>query len=93
MKLNRRQLLRGQLAAPQCHIASLVVQCLPEHLETTSSRIESLPATEIPARDEGGKLVVLLEMESEADLLGRITEIEKMPGVINASLAYHEIDD
>ncbi len=40
-------------------IASLVVQCLPEKLEKTCSLIESLPATEIPARAEGGKFVVL----------------------------------
>jgi nitrate reductase NapD len=93
MKMNRRQLLRGQFAAPQCHIASLVVQCLPEKLEKTCSLIESLPSTEVPKRGEKGKFVVLLEMESEADLLDRITEIETMPGVISANLAYHQIDD
>ena len=93
MKLNRRQLLRGKFAAPQGHIASLVVQCLPEKIDKTCSLIESLPATEIPARAEGGKFVVLLEMESEAELLDRITEIEHLPGVISANLAYHQIDD
>jgi nitrate reductase NapAB chaperone NapD len=93
VKLDRRQLLRGQFAAPQCHIASLVVQCLPEKLEETCSLIESLPATEVPARGEGGKFVVLLEMESEAELLGRITEIETMSGVISANLAFHQVDD
>jgi len=93
VKLNRRQLLRGKFAAPQCHIASLVVQCLPEKLEQVCSSIESLPATEIPTRAESGKFVVLLEMESEAELLDRITEIETMPGVISANLAYHQIDD
>lgn len=93
MKLNRRQLLRGQFAAPQCHIASLVVQCRPQNLEKTIALIASLPATEIPEHAASGKLVVLLEMGSEAELLGRITEIESMPGVISANLAYHQIDD
>ena len=93
MKLNRRQLLHGQFAAPQCHIASLVVQCLPERLDRTCALIKSLPDTEIPTRAEGGKLVVLLEMASEADLLQCITEIENMSGVISANLAYHQIED
>jgi nitrate reductase NapAB chaperone NapD len=93
VKLDRRQLLSGKLAAPQCHIASLVVQCLPDKLEKTCSLIESLPATEIPARAESGKFVVLLEMESEAELLGRISEIESMSGVISANLAFHQVDD
>jgi nitrate reductase NapD len=92
VKLNRRQLLSGKIAAPQCHIASLVVQCLPEKMDQTCVQIESLPATEIPVRGEAGKFVVLLEMESEGELLGRITDIESIPGVIGANLAFHQID-
>ncbi len=93
MSLSRRELLRGSTAPERCHIASLVVQCLPEKLAATAAAIEALPGAEIPHRDERGKLVVLLEVESEADLLGNITQIENTPGVISANLAYHQIDD
>ena len=93
MSLSRRELLRGSTTPERCHIASLVVQCLPGKLAATAATIEALPGTEIPLRDERGKLVVLLELESEADLLGNITQIETTPGVISVTLVYHHFDD
>lgn len=71
----------------------MVVQCLPANLTRVCAAIESLQSTEVPARDENGKLVVLLEMASESDLLDRIHEIESVPGVISANLAFHQLDD
>ena len=93
MRLSRRQLLAGKNAAPQCHIASLVVQCLPEKLDKTCAAILALRSVEIPVREDTGKFVVLLEMDSESELLERITEIESIPGVIGANLAYHQVDE
>lgn len=93
MKISRRQLLSGRTNAPQAHIASMVVQCLPENLTRVCAAIESLKATDIPARDDSGKLVILLEMASESDLLDRIHEIESVHGVISANLAFHQLDD
>ncbi len=93
MRLNRRQLITGLTKEQQCHIASMVVQCLPENLPAVCSSIENLQSAEIPVKDHNGKLVVLLEMASEADLLDRIHEIESISGVISANLAYYELDD
>ncbi|MEH6570609.1 MAG: chaperone NapD [Halioglobus sp.] len=92
MRLNRRQFLSGHAASPQCHIASLVVQCLPEKLDKTCTAIEGLQSAEIPVRDESGKFVVLLEMDSESELLEKISEVQSIPGVISANLAYHQVD-
>ncbi|MEP0202961.1 MAG: chaperone NapD [Halioglobus sp.] len=93
MKVSRRQLLSGRSSAPQYHIASMVVQCLPENVARVSAAIESLQSTQVPARDNSGKLVVLLEMARESDLLDRIHEIEAVHGVISANLAFHQLDD
>ncbi|MEP1472417.1 MAG: chaperone NapD [Halieaceae bacterium] len=93
MRLNRRQLITGSTNEQQCHIASMVVQCLPENLPAVCASIEHLPSAEIPVKDNNGKMVVLLEMASEADLLDRIHEIESISGVISANLAYHQLDD
>lgn len=93
MRLSRRQLITGSTSEQQCHIASMVVQCLPENLPAVCKSIENLQSTEIPVKDDNGKLVVLLEMASEADLLDRIHEIESITGVISANLAYHQLDD
>ena len=68
------------------------MQCLPEKLDKTCAAIEDLQSTEIPVRDESGKFVVLLEMNSESELLERISQVESIPGVISANLAYHQVD-
>ena len=65
----------------------------PEKLEATASAIAAIANTEIPERDERGKLVVLIEAEGEAALMSCISEIESTPGVISANLVYHQIDD
>lgn len=91
MSVNRRELLRGKVS--RCHIASLVVQCLPRNFESTRAAIESLDGAEVPEYDECGKLVVLLETASEESLLDRIRDIEHTAGVISANLVYHQLEE
>ena len=92
MRLNRRELLGGKTNTQQSHVASLVVQCLPDKQSKTCAAIEALPSAEIPLREKSGKMVVLIEVESESELLETITEIESIPGVISVNLAFHQVD-
>jgi nitrate reductase NapD len=92
MSLSRRSLLGGEVAVTT-HIASLVVHCRPESLAGTRAAIEALPNIEVPASDERGKLVVLMEMTDESELLGGISRIEATEGVICATLAFHQVDE
>ena len=89
MTLSRRNLI----TASTCHIASLFVQCQPSKLEAVSSAICELPGAEVPVSEENGKLVVLLELNSEYELLQRTGQIETLPGVISSSLVFHQVDD
>jgi nitrate reductase NapD len=91
MRLSRRALLSS--SANNWHIASMVVQCLPEKLAATAAMLEAIANIEVPERDERGKLVVLIEAEGEARLMECVSKIESTPGVISANLVYHEIDD
>jgi nitrate reductase NapD len=91
--LHRRSLLGAGPAEPGGHVASLVVQCRPEQLEAVVPRLEALSHVEVPLQDVRGKLVVLLDLPNENELLTRITEIETLPGVISATLVYHGIVD
>ena len=91
MRLSRRALLSGN--ARHCHIASMIIQCLPDKLAATAAAIESIPNLEVPERDERGKLVVVIEAEGEASLMASISKIEATAGVISANLVYHQIDE
>ena len=74
------------------HIASLVVHCRPERLADIADSIDALEGASVPERDPQGKLVVLLEAGSEKHLVGTVSLIEQLSGVIGTGLVFHQID-
>lgn len=76
----------------EAHISSLVVQARPERLEDVSRAI-CARGGEIPATDPDGKLIVVLETDSEAKITDFLNEVAVMKGVLSANLVFHQIDD
>ena len=74
------------------HISSLVVRVRPDRCADLRAEIGALDGAEVHAGTEDGKLVVVLETQSEAETMARIAAIHEMQGTIAASLIYHEID-
>lgn len=75
------------------HISSLVVHCLPEQLQNVLSQVEKFAHVEVHAPNPAGKFVAVLETENEHGILSTINDIQAMPGVLAATMVYHEIDD
>ncbi|MEP2783390.1 MAG: chaperone NapD [Pseudoruegeria sp.] len=75
------------------HISSLLITAKPETLDAVSRQIESLPCAEVAMRDPAGKLVVAMETETERAIIDALDIIQILPGVVNASLVFHQIDD
>lgn len=73
------------------HVSSLVVQVRPDRLAAVRRAIEA-DGAEIPASDDRGKLVVVIETASEADITRFATAVASMDGVLSANLVYHLID-
>ena len=75
------------------HITSIVVHTRPDVVGTAADLINRMDEAEVHVVSETGKLVVSLE----TDTLDRVTEvigdINKMPGVVNALLVYHHVED
>ena len=80
------------MSLPEAHISSLIVQVSPEHLDETKKRIEAFDEAEIYGVSEVGKIVVVLETEAEGFITDVIEKIINMPGVLGASMVYHQID-
>jgi nitrate reductase NapD len=74
------------------HISSLLVHVRPDRCAALRTEIAALAGAEVHAGTEDGKLVVVLETQSEAETMARIDAINGMQGTIAASLIYHEID-
>lgn len=74
------------------HISSLVVQALPAKVPLVQEAIARLGGTEINAVTVGGRIVVTLETNSEAEFLMRFAEIDHLPGVVSAMLVFHQVE-
>lgn len=75
------------------HISSLVVRALPRHLKAVIETIDALPGAEVHRYDPVGKIVVVLETDTQSQIAERLRAMEALPGVLNVSLIYHHADE
>ncbi len=92
MRITRRALIRGGTSGGGVHISSLVVHCRPDVIDAVIPAIEAFPDASVPQHSDEGKLVVLLETNSEGAVMERISSLEALPGVISVALVYHQTD-
>jgi nitrate reductase NapD len=76
----------------EVHISSLVVHAMPNHLQTVKTHIENLPGTEIHAQSPNGKLVVVLESQTQTYITDVIEKIACLDHVLSTALVYHQIE-
>jgi periplasmic nitrate reductase NapD len=75
------------------HISSLIVRALPQRLQAVTEAIGALPGAEVHRHDGVGKIVVVLETETQGEIAERLRAMEALPGVLNVSLIYHHTDE
>lgn len=78
-------------AADELHIASFIVHCWPDHLESLKAQIEETEGLEAGAESPEGKLVVVAEGPHQQYLLETMELLESHPGVLECILVYHEL--
>jgi periplasmic nitrate reductase NapD len=84
-------LIQTTSVEPVLHIASVVVHAHPNALVNVKNWLSVFPGAEIHAEDVRGKLVVVVEAESENGILNLLDGLCAQTGVLNAALVYHEI--
>lgn len=75
------------------HISSLVVRAHPEALSSVIDGIDALDGSEVFRSDELGRIVVVLDTRDQAEIAEILRTIENLPGVLNASLIYHHVEE
>nr|HET7859256.1 chaperone NapD [Caldimonas sp.] len=76
----------------ELHIASLVVHAVPRCLEPVANAVAALSGAEVHASSPNGKLVVTLEASSAAAIAARVASIQRVEGVLSATLVYEYAD-
>jgi nitrate reductase NapD len=76
----------------EIHISSMVVHASPDGLQAVKARIERLRGAEIHGESANGKLVVVLESDSQSHITDVIDKINGFEGVLGSALVYHQIE-
>ncbi len=76
----------------EVHISSMVVHVKPDHLQTVKNDIEQLPGTEIHGEADSGKIVVVLETQSQGYITDIIEKINNFEYVLSTAMVYHQIE-
>ncbi|WP_350335955.1 chaperone NapD [Coralliovum pocilloporae] len=74
------------------HISSLLVTVKPENVDQVSGQVAALTGAEVARQPVPSKLIVTLEAHSEAEIAEGLNAIQKLDGVVAASLIFHQSD-
>ncbi|MEG0052727.1 MAG: chaperone NapD [Comamonas sp.] len=76
----------------ELHITSLVVHVIPQALAQVAHGLAAIDGAQVHGSHPSGKLVVTLEAPHAREILDRVSQIEQLQGVINASLVYQHAE-
>jgi periplasmic nitrate reductase NapD len=76
----------------QVEIVSLLVSARPQHLAAVAAAILNLGNCEIHAQDPKGKLIVVIEEESQGAIGAKVNRIAGLPHVIAAAMVFQATD-
>jgi nitrate reductase NapD len=74
------------------HKVGVVVRTRPEFVHAVEQRIRAQPGAEVHAVSEDGRMVVTLEGENRRSVADMIYQLDALPGVLNAAMAYEHSD-
>jgi nitrate reductase NapD len=69
-------------------ITSIVVKTRPEHLQDVTNGLKTVNLSEVHFRDELGRIVVTVECESQEEVMKKLKQIQLLPHVLSADLAF-----
>jgi len=75
------------------NISGVLVHAYPEKAAAVTRRLESMEGFEVHASTDEGKIVVTIEKADDHSISDAMLELQDMPGVLNASMVYHQFED
>lgn len=74
------------------NISSVLVNARPERIDEVRGGLLALDGVEIHAATEEGRMIVTIEDESEQAVISTFQAIHHQPGVLSASMVYHQYE-
>lgn len=74
------------------NISSLIVGVLPERSAEVKAGLAAMPGVEVHAVSDDGRMIVTIETPSDGDTVQQFETVRQMPGVLSASMVYHQYE-
>ncbi|MDM8545204.1 chaperone NapD [Candidatus Venteria ishoeyi] len=75
------------------NICGILVHAHPEGFAAVEQRLLAIPGVEVHGISEEGRAVVTLEEDDEDQMADSMLAIQRLEGVLSASMIYHQRED
>ena len=75
------------------NISGVIVHARPEQLVAVRGRLTDIAGVEVHAATDDGRLIVTVEEANDRQLADTVLSLQQVPGVLAASMVYHEYDE
>ena len=73
------------------HIISMVLMSRPEHQGSIEYKVSQFTGCEVHGRDNQGRFVVVIEADTNRDLVQRMEQVQCIENLVSSSLVFHQI--
>ncbi len=75
------------------NISGVLVRTLPDGILPVSACLNDMPGVEVHGNNIDGRIVVTVEQEQANEVADVLTQMIELPGVLAASMIYHQFED
>lgn len=75
------------------NISGVLVRAYPMHINTVEQALTTIEGVEVHGSNSDGRMVVTIEQKTNRQPTDAITKIHDIPGVLSASMIYHQFEN
>jgi nitrate reductase NapD len=75
------------------NISGVLVRTYPEQIESVGKILSAMAGVEVHGNNEDGRIVVTVEQDDANQMTDVLIGMQTIPGVLAASMIYHQFED
>ena len=75
------------------NISGVLVRAYPEHIEAVGKALTEIEGVEFHGNNSDGRMVVTVEQDDANLMSDVLVGMQSIPGVLSASMIYHQFED
>jgi nitrate reductase NapD len=75
------------------NISGVLVRAYPRNIESVTQSLRDYEGVEVHGSNPDGRMVITVEQENAGQLSEMLARMHDIPGVLSASMIYHQFED